>query len=112
VEAIASRVAHRPYKWLLVTIPHVVKQISTEDGFIEEGDEVDRVRWWTSAICMAVDRVGHVRFMVWRIEVLTIPAGGEEDLGPEAAGTLVVGEAIGFGCCWPVVVQASIVDCI
>lgn len=37
-------------------------------------------------------RVGDMRLMIWRIEILAVPTGGESDSRTYAAGALVVGE--------------------
>jgi hypothetical protein len=111
VEAVASWITHRPHKRLFVTMPHIVEFVNAEEHFVEQGDEMDRMRGWARAISMAVDRIGHVGLVIWRVEVLAIPTGREEDLGTEATRASVGGKAIGFGCCWAIEVQAGIIDC-
>jgi hypothetical protein len=50
------------------------------------------VRGWALTAVDAV-RVGHMRLVIRRVEVFTIPAGREKDLGPEAVWAAGVGES-------------------
>jgi hypothetical protein len=111
VEAVAGWITHRPHKRLFVTIPHIVEFVNAKEHFVEQGDEMDRMRGWARAIIMAADRIGHVGLVIRRVEVLAIPTWREEDLGTKATRAFVGGKAIGFGCCWSIEVQAGIIDC-
>jgi hypothetical protein len=65
------------------------------DNLVEEGDEALGVRVGANAVVDAI-RVGHVRLVVGRIEVLAIPARWEEDLGTETVGAVDVGDLVGL----------------
>jgi hypothetical protein len=58
----------------------------------EDGDEMAWVRGRTATVVNAV-RVGHVRLVIGRVEVDTIPARREKDLSPEAIRAVGVGES-------------------
>jgi hypothetical protein len=58
----------------------------------EEGDKVDRMRRRANAV---VDTIGvsHVRLVIRRVEVHTVPTSREEYLGPETIWAISVGES-------------------
>jgi hypothetical protein len=95
VEPVASGITLSENEGLGGTVPPV-KTGSGVDDFVEDGDHVNRVSCRARAVVVRVlGRVGHVRLVVGRVEVHTIPAGGEEDLGAQAVGADLVGEAAG-----------------
>ena len=70
---------------------------------------MDRVRGRAVTTVEVLDRVGHVRLVVGRVEVDTIPAGGEEDLRAHSVGAVVVEEVRTLRPVRVVVVRAAIV---
>lgn len=72
-------------KWLLVVVPLVFESVGVKDDFVEHGYELYRVCWGAFPK-VNVDGVGHMGFVVWRIEVFAIPARREEYLDTKAAG--------------------------
>ena len=95
MEAVASRVSVRKHKGLLITIPHVRKHIGAISDLEKQRHKVHGMNIRAaSTVEVAVLGVGYVRLVVWRIEVLTVPAGGEDDLKADATRTLDGGEAL------------------
>ena len=68
-----------------------VERLYAEPNLIEDGDEVLRVRGWASTVVDTV-RVGHMRLVIRRVEVYTIPAGREKDLSPKAIWAISIAE--------------------
>jgi hypothetical protein len=61
------------------------------DRLEEEGDQANGVSRGAVAVISQV-RIGHVRFVVRGVQVLSVPAGWEEDLGAETVGAGVIKE--------------------
>jgi hypothetical protein len=105
MESVSSGIAHGPDKRLLVIPPHIREEIGLEDDFIKDRYGMNRMTLRAdTTVVSARLRVGHVRFVVLRVEVLSIPARGEEYLGAETVCTVVVREAVCFGPGWAVII--------
>lgn len=84
VESVSGWVTISEDEWLLGSVPPV-EPSSGVDNLIEEGNHVNRVRSRAGTVVVGVlGRVSHMRLVVGRVEVYTIPAGREEDLGTKA----------------------------
>lgn len=85
VKPVASWVTLSKYERLAASVPHVGETGSAVDNFVEYGDHVNRVRGWARAVIYGTARrIGHVRLVIGRVKVDTVPARWEEDLGAEA----------------------------
>jgi hypothetical protein len=98
VESVSSGITHGKDKGLAISIPHVGKLVDVVQDLVEEGNHVNRVRGRArSVIGGTAAGVGHVRLVIGRVEVHTIPAGWEEDLGTETVGAVGGGHSPGLG---------------
>ena len=70
---------------------------------------MDGVRGRAVATVEILDRVGHVRLVVGRVQVNTIPAGGEEDLRAHSIGAVVIEKVRTLRPVRVVVVRAAVV---
>jgi hypothetical protein len=93
VQPEASRVAICENK--TSTVVQIVEWRHAEVHFVEDRDKVDRMRRRTTAIIDTI-RVSHVRLVVRRVEVDTIPASREEYLSPETVWAIGVSESWGL----------------
>lgn len=93
VEPVASRIALSEDERLGGTVPPI-ETGSRVDDFVEDGNHVNRVSCRARTVVVRVlGRVGHVRLVVGRVKVDTIPARGEENLGTQAIRADLVGKA-------------------
>lgn len=60
--------------------------------FVEKRYNLDRMRCWTDATVVLLSWIGYVIFVVRRIHIDTVPAGGEENLGAETIRTVMLEE--------------------
>lgn len=86
MESVPGGVSERVHKGLRIAIPIVREVAGSEDEFVKDRDHGHRVaRWAGSAIVMRAVRVRHVRFVVSRIKIHSVPARRKVDLRAEAA---------------------------
>jgi hypothetical protein len=91
VEAITGRISIGKYKWLLITIP--LKHIRPIRNLVEQGQEVFRMSVGASStIEIAIFRVRHMALMIFRVQVLAVPARREDNFRANAHGTGFVWE--------------------
>jgi hypothetical protein len=91
-----SRVSKTIDKWLLAILP--VLGVACDHArvifnLIHDLRDSHRVR--AGALVTgerSAGRVGHVALVIWAVQVLPIPAGGEDDSGADAAGAWLAGE--------------------
>ena len=57
---------------------------------------MNRMTVWTVAIVVCTDRIRHVGYMVRTVEILSVPAGWEENLGTHPVRALVREEVFSF----------------
>lgn len=81
---VSSWIAVRQDKWLLVIVPHVLEIIDRKHNLIKEGDEADRVSRRAFSTVNAIG-VGHMGFVICRIQILAVPTAREENLKTETA---------------------------
>ena len=80
VKAVAGVVTHGVHKGLRSPVP--IKATSVEDELVKDGNHGDRVIIGAhSTIRATTQRICHVRLVVRGVEVDTIPARGEVNLG-------------------------------
>jgi hypothetical protein len=92
VESVASGIALSKDEGLCCAVPPI-EAGSGVDDFKEDGNHVDRVCCRARAVVVRVlCRIGHVRFVIGTVEVLAVPAGGEENLSAHAVGANSVGQ--------------------
>ena len=84
-----------------------VEVVHGDQHLVEERDELDGVGVRTVAAVEVLDRIGHVRLVVRRVDVLAVPAGGEEYLGAQSIGTAVIEEVRTLGPVGVVVVRSA-----
>lgn len=106
VVSVTSLITVGENKWLLVTVPLVAELIGVPCDFIEERDEALWVRWWAASRIDTV-WVGHVRLVIWRVEVDTVPARWEEDLSAKTVWAVDVWQLVGL---WSRNSEAGVVD--
>jgi hypothetical protein len=110
VESVASRVTLSEDEGLSATVPHAAKVTDVVVDLVEDGNQVDRVSVGAlAAVVATTDGVRHVRLVVSRIEVDTIPARGEEDLSAETIGAVLSRETIA-GAGTATVIEANEAD--
>ena len=108
VVAVARLVTGGEDKGLLAVIPHVLELVGVPDDLVEDGDEALWVGIWTLA-AVDVAWVGHVRLVVWRVEVLAIPARREENLSADTVWTVLLWEMRRL---WPRDTETGEADCL
>lgn len=94
MESVSSRVTLSKDKWLLSSVPPL-KLSSRVNDLVEERNHVDRVgsRAWTVVVGVHCG-VSHVRCVIRRVEVYTIPARREEHLGAKTVRAGLVRQSI------------------
>lgn len=97
VESVSSWVTLGEDEWLLGTVPPV-KPIGRVDDLVEDGNHVDWVRSRAGAVVVGVlGWVSHVRLVIGRIKVDTVPAGWEEDLSTKTVWAGLVRQVVALG---------------
>ena len=106
VEPVTSLVTVGEDEWLLAVDKLWVETVGIPSNLVEEGDEALWMRSWALS---GVDTVwvGHVRLVIWAIEVLSVPAGGEEDLRTDTVLAVALWKVVGF---WSALAQTGVVD--
>lgn len=113
MEGVSHSVTIRKYESTAASsVGDGLQRASVVDKLVEQGHELDWVRGRTVAgIRLAVDRVCDVRLVVGRVQVDTVPARGEDDLGTHAVQARSGGQCRGLwatgACC---VVQTDEAD--
>jgi hypothetical protein len=102
--AVTGIVTHGPDERLFVAVP--IEAGGVPDDFVKDGDEALGVACWAGT-SVGTGGVGHVGFVVGRVEVDAVPAGGEEDLRAESIRALDIGETVCFRGGGP---KTSVVD--
>jgi hypothetical protein len=97
--SIPSRVTHGEHEWLTGAGPHAVKLTSVPDDLEEEQGHSDRVARRAgpnveeeTISADSSSGVSHVRSMVSRVEVFSVPARREENVGTNTAIALSSGK--------------------
>jgi hypothetical protein len=93
VQSVASRIPVGENE--TSTVVQRVEWRHAEVHFVEDRDEVNRMRARAKAVIDTI-RVSHVRLVVRRVEVDTIPASRKEYLSPETVWANGVGESRGL----------------
>ena len=89
MESVAGRITVGEDERLLIAPPLILKQLRAIIHLIKERDEMLRVASGTAAtIVVPILGIHDVRFVIGRVQVDTVPAGGECDLGTHAARAL------------------------
>lgn len=70
---------------------------------------MDGVRGGAVTVVVVPDWVRHVRDVIGAVEVLTIPAGREEDLSTHAVGTLMIKEVFALCPVWVACVRGGVI---
>jgi len=91
VETITSSISICPDKGRVGTVVES-EALDLKDEFVEQRDEVDRVGSGTITTVDTSRWPSHVRSVIVRIEINTIPTVGEVDLSSDTLRTVVVGE--------------------
>lgn len=106
VKPVTSLVTVGEDEWLLAVDELWVETVGIPSDLVEEGDEALRMRSWALS---GVDTVwvGHVRLVVWAIEVLSVPAGWEEDLRTDTVLAVALWEVVGL---WSAFAETGVVD--
>ena len=88
VKSIAGVITHREHKGLCsLSIP--IEVTSVKDELVKYGDHGNRVIVRTySTIWSTTQRICHVRLMIRRVEIYSIPARGKVDLRPNSIGAV------------------------
>lgn len=92
---VSGWVTVRQEERLLVVVPHVPEIIDREHNLVEERDEADRVSRRAFSAINTIG-VGHMRLVIGRIQVLSVPAAGEENLKTESIIAVLGGKLVGF----------------
>jgi len=89
--SVSSCITLREDEWVLIAIPLILKAASVVENLVEEGDHVDwEIRRASASVVLPADRIRHVRFVVRRVDVSSVPACREEDLCTQATRTVEV----------------------
>jgi hypothetical protein len=91
VETVTGSISIGPDKGRVGTVVEC-ESLDLKDEFIEQRDEVNRVGSGTITTVDTSRWPGHVRSVIVRIEINTIPTVGEVDLSSDTLRTVVVGE--------------------
>lgn len=111
VESVSSRVTVRQDKRLRVAVPLVREDTSVPDNLVEDGDEMHGVALGAGAVVEGAGfGIRDVGLVVLRVQVLAVPAAGEEDLGAETVGAVLSRELVGFGLWLGVIVETDVAD--
>ena len=110
VTTISSRITHGEHEGLVSTSPLVRIHSCVPEDFVEYTYEVDGELRRTSTAVVGANRVAHMGFVILCIQILPVPAGGEEYLLSETVGTVVVGETSSLWPSWAIVVETSVAD--
>ncbi|CAG8630544.1 17608_t:CDS:2, partial [Acaulospora colombiana] len=93
----ASWVTRREHKGMRTTLPPLIlPRIGIPNDLVKYRDQTNGVGRGADAIVHSV-RIGHMGLVVGRIEVNTIPAGREEDLGAQTIGAVGIRDAGSLG---------------
>ena len=106
VESVTSFVTVGEDERLLTVDEPWVETVGIPSNFVEKRDET---LWVRSRALSGVNTVwvGHVRLVVWAVEVLSVPARWEEDLGADTIFAVAFWEVIGL---WSALAETGVVD--
>jgi hypothetical protein len=111
VVPVSGAIAGAQNEWLLGIPPHVGKEVGLEDGFIEDGDQVNGVgRWAWTVVVRSGFRICDMRLVIGGVEVYTVPARWEENLRTKTVGAVVVRKSIGLWLGRAIVIQTVVAD--
>jgi hypothetical protein len=92
-------------------VPAVFEAVDGVNDLEEDRDEMLWVRVWANTIVVLADRIGHVRLVVCRVQIFTVPAGGKVDLCTKTIGAIRVWNGVRLQR-FPTVVKADKADSI
>ncbi len=90
MESVSRGITLSKDKRLPTSIPLIRKVVGLIYELVENGDEMDGKSGWAITVVTGLYRVSHMGLVVRRIEILAVPAGGEEDLNADALGTFAI----------------------